>query len=61
MAPGLGHPNARLFWCLAIPSYLASAYTLRVVVRLVHEEVWYRRSAWRASHPRQDSNLRQSA
>lgn len=61
MAQGLGHLDGRLFWALAVPSYIASAYAVRILVRLAHEEIWYRRAAWRASHPRQESNLRQSA
>jgi len=43
MAQGLGHLDDRLFWALAIPSYLAGTYTLVKIGQLVREEIWYRR------------------
>jgi hypothetical protein len=44
----MGHLDGFLFWALAIPSYLATAYTARIVIRLVREEIWYRRAVRRA-------------
>jgi hypothetical protein len=42
-------PDARLFWVWALPSYVAGAYTLLRIVRMVREEIWCRRVVRRQS------------
>ena len=43
MAQGLGHLDDRLFWACAAFSYAGGLLTLYVAVRLLQEEIWYRR------------------
>lgn len=36
------NPDGYLFWVWAIPSYVAGAYVLLRLGRLMRDEIWYR-------------------